>query len=150
MTLQDILHAKGSTVYSIEPHATLKQVVERLVEFGCGSLLVCAGGVRAGHDDAGGLLGIITERDIVRACARRRGSIDQLRVAEVMSSDVITGHPGDSVEDTMGLMTERRMRHLPIVEDGRLVGLVSIGDVVKAQHALLATENQFLKSYIHG
>ncbi len=111
---------------------------------------MCAGSQTLASRDASGLLGIITERDIVRACARHGGKIDQVRVAEAMSSHVVTGHPADSVEDTMGLMTERRMRHLPIVLDGQLVGIVSIGDVVKAQHAQLATEVHFLRNYIHG
>ena len=67
-----------------------------------------------------------------------------------MTRDVTTGSPDDSVEDTMGLMTELRIRHLPVVEDGQLVGLVSIGDVVKMQHDQLTMENHYLKSYLQG
>jgi CBS domain-containing protein len=159
MTLSDILRSKGSTVYTIEPQATLAEAVDRLIQHNCGSLVVCAGSrasdVRGGgdwanNDSAHGLLGIITERDILRACARHRSSLDQARVAEMMTSDVIIATPDDSVEETMGRMTEHRMRHLPVVEDDRLVGIVSIGDVVKAQHNSLMMENHFLKSYIQS
>ena len=96
------------------------------------------------------MLGIITERDILRACARYRQSLEQLTVAEVMTHDVVTGAPGDSVEDTMGLMTEKRIRHLPVMDGGHLLGIISIGDVVKAQHDQLTMENHYLKNYIHG
>ena len=67
-----------------------------------------------------------------------------------MTRDVATGSPDHSVEDTMGLMTDRRIRHLPVMEDGRLVGLISIGDVVKMQHDRLTMENHYLKSYIQS
>jgi CBS domain-containing protein len=96
------------------------------------------------------MVGIITERDILRCCAARRMPLDACRVEDTMTGDVVTGKPGDSVEDTMGLMTEKRIRHLPILEDGRLCGLISIGDVVKAQHRIMAIENQYLKTYIQG
>lgn len=92
----------------------------------CGSLVVCTG---AG---SGTIAGIITERDMLQAYAHYRGSFDGVRVRDVMTADLITGTPNDSVEDTMGLMTNRRVRHLPILDDERrLVGLISIGDVVK-------------------
>ena len=71
-------------------------------------------------------------------------------VTDAMSRDPVTGSPSDTVEDTMGLMTERRVRHLPIVDDGRLLGIISIGDVVKAQHDNLTLENHYLKSYIQS
>ena len=67
-----------------------------------------------------------------------------------MSRDVAVGTPADSVEDTMGTMTNRRIRHLPVLDGGRLVGIVSIGDIVKAQHDQLTMENHYLKTYIHG
>ena len=79
----------------------------------------------------GRMVGIVTERDILRTCASRRGPLDRLPVSDAMSRDVLTALPGDSIEDTMQLMTERRLRHLPVVEHGELVGLVSIGDLVK-------------------
>jgi CBS domain-containing protein len=67
-----------------------------------------------------------------------------------MTTRVVTGNTGSSIEDTMGLMTEKRIRHLPVVEEERLVGIISIGDIVKAQHAELTAENHYLKNYIQG
>ena len=146
MTLQEILRTKGSEVQSIGPHATLKEVVRRLVGHNIGSLVICEG------DDCerAKLRGIITERDILRACAIYDERWVDVEVATVMTTDVLTGRPEDSVEDTMGTMTENRVRHLPIVADGRLLGIVSIGDIVKAQHHELTMENHYLKNYIHG
>ncbi len=146
MMLQEILAAKGSTVYAISAQATLEDVVQSLVNHNCGSLVVC----EADDPAQGRLLGIVTERDILRACAKSPAQLDRVRVADVMTRDVVTGSPGDTVEDTMGLMTDRRVRHLPILENDRLVGIISIGDVVKAQYDHLTMENHFLKSYINS
>ena len=145
MLLQDILKAKGSTVYAIQPEATLEDVAHRLVEHNVGSLVVCEEGSTERP-----VLGIITERDILRACASGQGPLATTRVAEVMSTDLVTGTPGCQVEQIMGLMTEKRIRHLPVLSQGKLVGMVSIGDVVKAQHDHLAMENHFMKDYIRG
>jgi CBS domain-containing protein len=145
MLLQEILNSKGSSVLSINQHATLADVVQKLVKNNCGSLVVCEA------EDCTRMVGIITERDILRACADRKASLEQLRVSDVMSADLVTGTPHDSVQDAMGVMTNRRLRHLPIVnDDGRLVGIVSIGDLVKHQHDQLSMENHYLKTYIHG
>lgn len=146
MNLQAILRVKGPAVHTIPPDATLDDVVQKLVDRNCGSLVVCLPG-GGGH---GTMTGIITERDILRACAARRGPLTELKVADVMTRDVITGTPSDSIEDTMGLMTERRCRHLPILEGDQLVGIISIGDVVKAHHDEVAMENHYLKSYIQS
>lgn len=148
MTLQEILRRKGSRVHSIGPDATLDDVVRKLVENNCGSLVVC----RPSADGAGSgdLVGIITERDILKACASGRGPLNQLKVTDAMSHDLVTGSPNDSIDDTMGLMTERRIRHLPILVDGRLAGMISIGDVVKAHHDEVTMENHYLKSYIQS
>jgi CBS domain-containing protein len=142
MTLHDILRAKGSLVHSIAPEATLEDVLQRLTRFNVGSLVVC--------DADSNLVGIITERDILRACAAHRGPLDQLHVKDSMTTELVTASPEDSVEDTMGLMTQHRKRHLPILSDNKLVGLISIGDVVKAQHDSLSMENHFLKTYINS
>ena len=144
MKLADILAHKGYKVHSIRPSATLAEEVQVLVRHNIGSLMVCE------EEDCKRMLGIITERDILRACAARRGPLDSMRVAEVMTTNVVTGSPCDSVEDTMGLMTEHRIRHLPVLESDELVGIVSIGDIVKAQHDALTMENHYLKSYLHG
>jgi CBS domain-containing protein len=147
MLLQDILRNKGSQVLSIEPSATLDDVVQKLVRHNCGSLVVCQS---QPDDQQGPMVGIVTERDILRACAARRGTLDSVTVSEVMTTNVITGAPQDPVEDAMGLMTRNRVRHLPVLDDDKLVGMISIGDVVKAQHDQFAVENHHLKAYIQG
>ena len=142
MTLEEILRSKGTEVYTISPDATLADVVQALVARNCGSLVVCR------DDDSVAMVGIITERDILRACAAHNGSLDRVRVVEVMSGGLVTGSLRDEVEAVMGVMTRERIRHLPVVESGRLIGLVSIGDIVKAQHDRLTMENHYLKEYI--
>lgn len=146
MTLFDILKAKGTTVYTIGPEATLQEAADELVRRNVGSLVVCTRDAQAGEK----LLGILTERDILHVCASVRGPLNTLAVQEVMTAQLITASPQDSVDDVMGLMTNRRIRHLPVLADGRLVGVISIGDIVKAQHDRLALENHFMKNYISG
>jgi CBS domain-containing protein len=146
MKLCDILAVKGSTVHSISPEATLQDVATTLTEHRIGSLLVC-------RTDALGqqeLLGIITERDILHACVAGSRPLAEVRVVEILGKTLITATPDDEVEFVMGLMTTRRIRHLPVLSEGRLAGLISIGDVVKAQHDQLAVENRFMKDYIGG
>ncbi len=147
MTLQDILNVKGTQVYTIDESATLDDVVQKLIKCNCGSLVVM-GRRRDSTQDR--MVGIITERDILRACAARRGPLDETPITAAMTCDVITAAPGDSIEETMHLMTERRMRHLPIVQGADLVGLVSIGDLVKSHHEQCVLENHYLKTYIQG
>ncbi len=142
MKLYEILASKGAAVFSIHPEATLADMVDELVRRNCGSLIVL--------DGDGKMVGIITERDILKSYALTRKALSELQVFEFMSVDVFTGSPEDDVADTMGLMTRERVRHLPILEEGELVGVISIGDVVKAQHAQLSVENHFMKSYIQG
>jgi len=142
MTLEEILRNKGSDVFTITPDATLDDVVQSLVARNCGSLVVCE------DDGRCTMVGIITERDILRACAAHRGALETVRVREIMTGQLVTAGQGDEVEAVMGVMTRQRIRHLPVMEEGRLVGLVSIGDIVKAQHDRLTMENHYLKEYI--
>jgi len=146
MTLDEILKAKGKTVYTIDPEATLDDVVRTLVQHNVGSLLVR----KQGAAEDAQPVGIITERDILHACAAGKASLADSKVSEVMTGDLITATPGDAVENVMGLMTGKRIRHLPVVSEGKLVGVVSIGDVVKAQLNRLAMENRFMKDYIQS
>ena len=141
MTIRTILQTKGNQVFTTEPQEKLAVVVKQLVYHHCGSLLVCRGEE---------LVGIITERDILRASATEGYNLETTTVAELMTTDLVTGTLDDSISETMGLLTERRIRHLPILEDGKLAGMISIGDVVKAQYAKLSIENHYLKSYIQG
>jgi len=141
MTLQDILTNKGFLVHTIGPDATMADVVETLVANNCGSLVVM---------ERDQMIGIITERDVLRCLARCEKSLSQEHVAERMTPSPVTGALNHSVEETMGLLTHHRIRHLPVVDEGRLVGLISIGDLVKCQYDALSLENHFLKSYIQS
>jgi len=147
MTLQDILNVKGSKVFTIDESATLGDVVQKLVQCNCGSLIVMGLGR---HDARERMVGIISERDILRACAARSGPLEETPVTAAMTCDVVTALPGDSIEETMQLMTERRVRHLPIVQNDQLLGLVSIGDLVKSHHEQCVLENHYLKTYIQS
>src|SRR5438132_2176838 len=130
MRLQEILDRKGASVCTIAPEATADEAVATLVRHNIGSLMVC-------QCDTDGqplvVLGIITERDILRAQAAHRAPLEALLVANVMTTELVTAQPSDSVEEAMRLMTEHRVRHLPLVEGGQLVGRVSIGDAIEAQ-----------------
>lgn len=158
MTLNDILLIKGRTVHTIQAGATLDDVAQTMVRNNCGSLLVIDRDGTAdqnatlptrGHAAGARIVGIITERDILRACAARR-PLEQVPLAQVMSRELLTCTPSDSVQETMGLMTERRIRHLPVLDGDELAGMISIGDVVKAQLRDTAVENHYLKSYIQS
>ena len=143
MRLRDVLARKSGDVRSISSRATCDDVVTELVRHNIGSLIV--------RDQPGGpVLGIITERDILKAQAANRVPLVELPVAKFMSSSLVTAAPDDDITVAMGLMTTHRIRHLPVMEDGQLCGLVSIGDIVKAQHDELELENHHMRSYIQG
>ncbi|HEY2840244.1 MAG TPA: CBS domain-containing protein [Pirellulales bacterium] len=146
MTLHEILSVKGSEVHTIDELSTLDDAVQKLVRHNCGSLVVLN---RATDSGRRRMIGILTERDILRACAAR-WPLAHTAISEAMTRDVIVGAPSDSIEDTMEVMTERRVRHLPILEHGDLVGLISIGDVVKARHEQTVFENHHLKAYLQS
>ena len=143
MTLSEILRTKGSDIYSTVPGATLRRVAEILVENNCGSLIV------VDKEGSRKMIGIITERDLLQACSKGI-SLDDTPTEEIMTANMIIGRATDTIADAMGLMTVNRVRHLPVVEDDELVGLVSIGDLVKAQYGKLTAENHYLKNYIQG
>ena len=141
MLVQHILADKGSAVHSCSPDDTLADVVDLLVGHNIGSLVVLRGGE---------MVGIITERDILRACAATHGPLDSLRVEDRMTRCPISSSPEEEIDEIMRVMTERRIRHVPVVENCRLIGMISIGDTVKAQHDELSRENYYLKSYIQS
>lgn len=142
MRIADVLSSKGSTtVETISPQATVQQLVDVLVEHNIGATVV--------SDDGEQLLGIVSERDVVRLLRGGQGALEAT-VGEVMTTDVHVCEPEDSLEDLMRLMTERRIRHVPIVSDGRLAGLVSIGDAVKSRMSDLEFERDQLNTYVTG
>ena len=143
MNVRNILEGKRTPeVRTIEPERTIQDAIQRLVEHNIGSLVVV--------DGQGDMVGIITERDILRACALQAGTLDSMPVVKFMTQHVITATPQDDVESVMGLMTEHRIRHLPVLENERLVGIISIGDTVKAQYENLCRENHYLMAYIQS
>lgn len=141
MLVRDILAEKGKLVHTCAPDDTLADVVDLLVGHNIGSLVVMKDGE---------MVGIVTERDILRACAGAHGALDRVSVRERMTRCPATISPHDEIADVMCVMTERRIRHLPVVEGGSLVGIISIGDTVKAQNEELCRENHYLKSYIQS
>jgi signal-transduction protein with cAMP-binding, CBS, and nucleotidyltransferase domain len=143
MRLREILDQKSYEVRTIASHASCDDVLNELVSWNIGSLLV--------RDAAGGpVLGIITERDLLKAQAANRVPLAQLPVVKFMTTKLISARPDDDITVAMGLMTTHRIRHLPVISDGQLHGLVSIGDIVKAQHDELVMENHHMRSYIQG
>ena len=141
MLLKDILAAKGKKVFTVDVRARLADAVQDLVKHNIGSLIVC---------DGESMVGIVTERDILRTVAASDARLEEICVRDRMTVNVISVSPEDEVSAVMGVMTQRRIRHLPVVEDGKLVGMVSIGDLVKAQHDLVTMENQQLLNYIQS
>lgn len=130
MRITAILQQKGSTVHTVAPGARVTEAVDLLCEAGIGAVLV--------RDEAGRIRGILSERDIVRSFRSHGAELAVTTVAEIMTRNVSTCRSDDTVARAMAEMTRGRFRHLPVVDDGRLVGLVSIGDLVK--HRVLEME----------
>ncbi len=142
MRIADVLRSKGSTtVETVRPQATVQQLVDELVEHNIGATVV--------SDDGEQVLGIVSERDVVRLLRDGRAPLDTI-VADVMTTEVHVCEPEDSLEDVMRLMTDQRIRHVPVVTNGRLAGLVSIGDAVKARMSELEFERDQLTTYVTG
>lgn len=142
MRIKDILREKGADVVTISGTATVHDAVMRLNKHNIGSLVVAS--------ESGIVMGIITERDILRQVAERCQEIKDTLVADVMTRDVIIGVPEDDVGYVMGVMVKNRIRHLPVMDESGLVGIVSIGDVVNASLRKAKFENRMLRDYIHG
>ncbi len=142
MRVREILSAKGSgEVFTIKPEATAAELLETLADLNIGALVVSA--------DGSHMAGIVSERDIVRKLRnfREPGSVT---VGEIMTKAVHTCSPEDSLDHLMGVMTANRVRHVPVLEDGLLVGILSIGDAVKSRMDQLEFERDQLTHYLHG
>ena len=143
MNVQSIIGNKGTDVATIQQTASLHDAIRALGERRIGALVVSG--------DGKAIEGIISERDIVRAASQSGAGALDASVGSVMSRAVVTCSLGDGVDHLMSLMTERRIRHLPVVDNAdQLAGIVSIGDVVKARLTELEHENQALADYISG
>jgi CBS domain-containing protein len=139
-SLKQLLEAKGRDVYTIGPDARVFDALKLMADKSVGALIVTEGGRIAG---------VISERDYARKVILLGKSSHELQVRDIMTSKVITVHPGQSVEECMALMTEKRIRHLPVTEGERLIGVLSIGDLVKEVIAEQQRTIEQLESYIH-
>lgn len=142
MLIAQILAGKGSDVISTRPEATIAEVAGLLKEKRIGAVVVT--------EADGRLCGIISERDLARGLANHGNRLLEMKVGELMTTDVVTCSPEDGIETLMQTMTDGRFRHLPVIKDGELTGIISIGDVVKHRLKELEAETHMLQDYIHG
>lgn len=140
MNVKAILAAKGGDIFSIEPTATLAAAAKLLSKHRIGSAIICGAGGR--------LAGILSERDIVRAISEQGADALALPVGQVMTRNVLTCGEDDSVAEIMERMTSGKFRHMPVLRDGRLIGVVSIGDVVKQRVEECEHDAEALRDYI--
>ena len=141
MRVSDVLTAKGGTVHGIAPDTTARAAIAAMVGHGVGSLLVTQGDR---------VVGIFTERDYLRRVLLEDRDGRVTKVRDVMTANIIVVEPTRPLEDCMAIMTQRRIRHLPVVENGRLVGVISIGDLVKHLSLEREVEIRYLTEYITG
>ena len=133
MKVHEILAIKGEHVHTIEPDRTILDAVALLVR------------------DAGGVIaGIISERDVLRVSRDRSGALGAIRIGDVMTRDLVICVPDDDVDYAMGIVTKNRVRHLPVMDGGRVAGMISIGDLVKARLDAAEYENRYLREYIQA
>jgi len=140
MNVEQLLSGKGHDVISVQPHRTLAEAIRTLSEKRIGAVVVM------GAD--GALVGILSERDIIRALGELGAGALESAVSRSMTSKVVTCRPQTSVDELMEIMTTGRFRHVPVVENGRVTGIVSIGDVVKHRVAAIEAESKAMRDYI--
>lgn len=142
MRISDILRSKGNVVSTVRPEATVRQLLEALAAHNIGALVVSA--------DGENIVGIVSERDVVRQLHERGAGLLEAAVSTIMTADVRTCTPDEDVSALRATMTDHRIRHVPVVSDGKLIGIVSIGDVVKSTISELETEREHLVGYIQS
>ena len=141
MKIEEILRNKGHDVVTITESRSVLAAAQALVDHNIGALVVTEGKRPTG---------ILSERDILRLTARSPGELGSIQVATVMTREPITARPEDQLAEVMDVMTENRIRHLPVLEGGQLIGIISIGDLVNACRVVAEEENSHLRQYIHG
>jgi CBS domain-containing protein len=142
MNARAILEEKGYEVTTIQPDRTIKEAMATLIDKRVGSLVVT--------DTKGAVVGIVTERDIFRLAHRTACRMLDSKVSDVMTKDVIIALPDDELDYLRSLITENRIRHLPVMDQGKLLGLISIGDVLRRETHEMHVTVRFLKEYIAG
>jgi CBS domain-containing protein len=139
MKIADILRHKGADVVTIAPSDTVATLLASLAEHNLGALIAV---------DGDRVVGIISERDVVRAAARNGSDVFEQPISDLMTAEVLSCTSADSVASIAATMTDRRIRHMPVIDDGELTGIVSIGDVVSSQIRQLEHEREHLEQYI--
>ena len=140
MYVKDLLRNKGNAVFTVTPETSVAELAKSLVRRRIGAAVVVGG--------EGGVVGVVSERDIVHCVAEWGTAAGECWVSVVMTKNVHTGTPETMIDEVMSLMTERRIRHLPVIEDGKLAGIISIGDVVKDRIGSVEREASQLRDYI--
>ncbi len=141
MTVASILREKGNTIITVRPETPLMEVVDTIASRRIGAVLVL--------DDAGALTGIVSERDVVKALAAKGAELHKVKAGDVMTANVTTVTPASTINEAMELMDHGYFRHLPVLDDGALVGIISVRDVVRARIERHVEENQSLVTYIN-
>ncbi|RDH80216.1 CBS domain-containing protein [Mycolicibacterium moriokaense] len=139
MRIADVLRTKGAAVATITPETSVSGLLNELNLHNIGAMVVVS---------PDGVVGIVSERDVVRNLHEHGGDLLRKPVSEIMTTMVATCSPTDTVDHLTGLMTTKRVRHIPVIENGRLVGIVSIGDIVKQRMEELESEQRALQDYI--
>ena len=140
-TVNSVLRRKGGQVLSISPDASVYDAIAMMAENSIGAVLVVSDGV---------LMGILSERDYARKVVLQSRSSKETRVADIMTTPVVTVTPSHTIEECMRLMTDKRIRHLPVVDGSTIAGIVSIGDLVKSLVSVQGETIQYLQQYITG
>lgn len=142
MQLKEVLKNKGGLPVTLPATATVADAICAMSDHKVGSVIV--------PNADGSPAGIFTERDVLKLCAEGRTDFARMSIRPCMTCDMTTGQPGDTVNEVLAIMTAKRFRHLPVVDDGKMVGMVSIGDLVKAKLDETAQEAKTLRDYIHS
>ena len=142
MKLAELLKAKQKEIAKISQDSTIAEAANTFAERKIGALLV--------DDQDSAIVGILSERDIVRGMSQHGTSLHDLKVSELMTTNLIRCAPGDTVNEAMAMMTDRRIRHLPVFDDEQLVGFISIGDLVKCRMMEVQSEAEALRQYINS
>jgi len=140
MTLEDLLDRKENSLISVKTSDEVILAIKNMVDCRVGSLLVMS--------DDGEFVGILTERDVLRISAKHDGDLAGVRIEEMMTRDLMVATPDCSIDQAMSMMTEHRFRHLPVMDGGKPIGMVSIGDLVKAKLKDVTVEVKYLRDYI--
>ncbi len=140
MKLAEVLRGKNEEIFRIKAAGSIAEAATALTEMRIGALLV--------EDDGGNIVGILSERDIVGGMGPHGADLHDVRVSELMTRDIIRCSPADTVNEAMAMMTDRRIRHLPVFDDNELVGFISIGDLVKCRITEVPAAAEAMRAYI--